>query len=133
MAFRNPQSAMAGPVALFCGWRSGEPWGLRVPAGSAWMGEFGRTPKHGPKGGRDHYAQAFSSVLLGGGIKGGQVIGRTDKFGASVEDRRVSPADFFATIYQLLGIDPKKEHQASGGRPIRIAKEGARPIGELLP
>jgi hypothetical protein len=97
-----------------------------------WMGEFGRTPKHGPKGGRDHYAPAFSSVLVGGGIKGGQVIGRTDKLAATVEDRRVSPADFFATIYQLLGIDPNKEHQASGGRPIRIAKEGAKPIEELL-
>ena len=97
-----------------------------------WMGEFGRTPKHGPKGGRDHYAQAFSSVLLGGGIKGGQVIGRTDKLGATVEDRRVSPADFFATVYKLLGIDPNKEHQASGGRPIRIAREGAKPIDELM-
>jgi hypothetical protein len=97
-----------------------------------WMGEFGRTPKHGPKGGRDHYAQAFSSVLLGGGIKGGQVIGRTDKLGATVEDRRVTPADFFATIYRILGIDPNKEHQASGGRPIRVVKEGAQPIEELL-
>jgi uncharacterized protein (DUF1501 family) len=98
-----------------------------------WMGEFGRTPRHGPKGGRDHYAQAFSTLLLGGGIKGGQVIGRTDKLGATVEDRRVSPADFFATVYKLLGIDPKKEHQASGGRPIRIAREGAKPIEELIP
>jgi uncharacterized protein (DUF1501 family) len=97
-----------------------------------WMGEFGRTPKHGPKGGRDHYAQAFSSVLLGGGIQGGQVIGRTDKFGATVEDRRITPADFFATVYKILGIDPNKEHQSSGGRPIRIAKEGAKPIKELL-
>jgi uncharacterized protein (DUF1501 family) len=97
-----------------------------------WMGEFGRTPKLGPKGGRDHYAQAFSTVLLGGGIKGGQAIGRTDKLGATVEDRLVSPADFFATIFKVLGIDPNKEHQASGGRPIRIAREGARPIVELL-
>jgi uncharacterized protein (DUF1501 family) len=97
-----------------------------------WTGEFGRTPKLGPKGGRDHYAQAFSTVLLGGGIKGGQIIGRTDKLGATVEDRRVSPADFFATIYKILGIDPNKEHQASGGRPIRIAKEGASPINELM-
>jgi hypothetical protein len=97
-----------------------------------WMGEFGRTPKLGPKGGRDHYAQAFSTVLLGGGIKGGQVVGRTDKLGGTVEDRRVSPADFFATIFKVLGIDPKKEHQASGGRPIRIAKEGAKVIDELV-
>jgi uncharacterized protein (DUF1501 family) len=97
-----------------------------------WMGEFGRTPKLGPKGGRDHYSQAFSTVLFGGGIKGGQVIGRTDKLGATVEERRISPGDFFATIFKILGIDPNKEHQASGGRPIRIAREGAKPIDELM-
>jgi uncharacterized protein (DUF1501 family) len=97
-----------------------------------WTGEFGRTPKYGPKGGRDHYAPAFSSVLLGGGIKGGQVIGRTDALGATVEDRPVSPADFFATIYNVLGIDPHKEHQASNGRPIRLLKDGANPIDELF-
>jgi uncharacterized protein (DUF1501 family) len=97
-----------------------------------WMGEFGRTPKIASKGGRDHYAQAFSTVLFGGGIKGGQVVGKTDKFAATVEERRVSPADFFATIFKVLGIDPKKEHQASGGRPIRIAKEGAKVIDELM-
>jgi uncharacterized protein (DUF1501 family) len=97
-----------------------------------WMGEFGRTPKVSNKGGRDHYAAAFSTVLIGGGIKGGQVIGRTDRLGATVEDRRISPADFFATIYKILGIDPAKEHQASGGRPIRAVKEGARPIAELF-
>jgi hypothetical protein len=97
-----------------------------------WTGEFGRTPKYGPKGGRDHYAAAFSSVLLGGGIKGGQVIGRTDELGATVAARPVSPADFFATIYQLLGVDPQMEHQASNGRPIRIVKDGAKPIDGLL-
>ena len=97
-----------------------------------WMGEFGRTPRLSNKGGRDHYATAFSSVLIGGGIKGGQVIGRTDKLGATVEDRPVSPADFFATVFKILGIDPNKEHQASGGRPIRMVKDGARVIKELM-
>jgi uncharacterized protein (DUF1501 family) len=97
-----------------------------------WMGEFGRTPKLSNKGGRDHYAAAFSSVLIGGGIRGGQVIGRTDEHGATVEDRPVSPADFFATVYKIIGIDPAKEHQASGGRPIRIEKDGARSIDELI-
>jgi uncharacterized protein (DUF1501 family) len=97
-----------------------------------WTGEFGRTPKLSNKGGRDHYSQAFSSLLIGGGIKGGQVVGRTDKLGATVEDQPVSPADFFATIYKLLGIDPNKKHAASGGRPIRMVKEGGKPIAELV-
>jgi hypothetical protein len=98
-----------------------------------WMGEFGRTPRINRGGdGRDHYAQAWSTVLIGGGLRGGQVIGRTDQHGATVEDRLVSAGDFFATVFKILGIDPAKEHQASGGRPIRIVKEGAQPIAELV-
>jgi uncharacterized protein (DUF1501 family) len=96
-----------------------------------WMGEFGRTPKMRSDG-RDHYGQAWSSFLIGGGLRGGQVIGRTDPHGATVEERPVSAGDFFATVFKLLAIDPNKEHQASGGRPIRIVREGARPINELL-
>jgi uncharacterized protein (DUF1501 family) len=95
------------------------------------MGEFGRTPRMRGDG-RDHYAQAWSTVLTGGGLRGGQVIGRTDREGATVEARPVSASDFFATVFRILGIDPSREHQASGGRPIRIVREGARPINELL-
>jgi uncharacterized protein (DUF1501 family) len=100
-----------------------------------WMGEFGRTPKinsRGPKPGRDHYPRAWTSVLLGGGIKGGQVIGRTDKEGATVEERPVSATDFLATVCEALGIDYLKQNVAPNGRPLRIVDKEARPIKELL-
>ncbi len=97
-----------------------------------WMGEFGRTPRINPSGGRDHFARAWSTVLMGGGIKGGQVIGRTDQIGGTVEDRPVSAADFLATICQLLGIGWQKTNDGPGGRTIRITAQGAQPIKELF-
>lgn len=100
-----------------------------------WMGEFGRTPKinsRGAKPGRDHYPRAWSSVLFGGGIPGGQVIGQTDKEGATVVDRPISVLDFLATICAILGIDHNKRNDAPGGRPIRIVDKGANPLKELL-
>ena len=100
-----------------------------------WMGEFGRTPKinsRGPKPGRDHYPRAWSSLLLGGGIKGGQVIGRTDNEGAAVQDRPVSALDFLATVCRVLGIDYNKQNIAPNGRPLRIVDKGAQPIRELI-
>jgi uncharacterized protein DUF1501 len=100
-----------------------------------WMGEFGRTPKinsRGAKPGRDHYPRAWSSVLMGGGIKGGQVIGRTDKEGAVAEERPVSAIDFMATVCRVLGIDYTKQNIAPNGRPLRIVEKGANPIKELF-
>jgi hypothetical protein len=96
-----------------------------------WMGEFGRTPRVKPGGGRDHYARAWSTVLFGGGIRGGQIIGRTDSQGTVVQDRPVSAIDFMATICQILGVDPNRNYQA-GPRPVRIVDRGANPIRELL-
>jgi hypothetical protein len=100
-----------------------------------WMGEFGRTPrinKRGARPGRDHYPRAWSSVLAGGGIQGGQVIGRTDKEGAAVQERPISTTDFLATVCAILGIDYNKQNTTPSNRPIRIVDKGAKPIKELL-
>jgi hypothetical protein len=100
-----------------------------------WMGEFGRTPKinsRGAKPGRDHYPKAWSTVLTGGGIKGGQVVGKTDAEGAAVVERPVSAVDFMATVCQALGIDYTKQNQTPIGRPVRIADKGAQPVKELF-
>jgi hypothetical protein len=97
-----------------------------------WMGEFGRTPNVRPDGGRDHYARAWSTVLAGGGIKGGQVVGKTDSGGATVTDRPISVGEFMATVCRVLGIDYMKEHRTASGRPIRIVEKGASPLDELF-
>jgi uncharacterized protein (DUF1501 family) len=100
-----------------------------------WMGEFGRTPKinsRGDKPGRDHYPRAWSTVLFGGGIKGGQVVSKTDKEGATVVERPVSTIDFMATVCKVLGIDYTKKNQTPIGRPIRIVDKGEEPIKELF-
>ena len=100
-----------------------------------WMGEFGRTPKinsRGEKPGRDHYPRAWTSVMMGGGIKTGQVIGKTDADGASVVDRPISGLDFMATVCQILGIDYTKQNDTPIGRPVRIVDKGANPITELI-
>jgi uncharacterized protein (DUF1501 family) len=96
------------------------------------MGEFGRTPRFGAQGGRDHYARAWSTLLLGGGIRGGQVSGRTDAEGAVVEDRPVSAADFLSTVCEILRIDWTKVYDGPGGRTVRLTDKSAQPIKELL-
>ena len=100
-----------------------------------WMGEFGRTPRINARGaqpGRDHYPRAWSSVMVGGGIRGGQVIGRTDAEAATVVDRPVSTLDFMASVCRILGIDYTKMVQSPIGRPIRIVDRGANPINGLI-
>lgn len=96
-----------------------------------WMGEFGRTPKFKGKG-RDHYAKAWSTMLLGGGAKRGQVIGRTDDVGATVAERPVSCADFMATVCTALGIDPNKEQHLPDGRPLPIVEKGGKCVDEVF-
>jgi hypothetical protein len=86
-----------------------------------WMGEFGRSPQITNDGGRNHWARAWSSVLAGGGIRGGQAVGRTDRSAAEVVDRQISVPDFLATVCTLLQIDFTREYRAPGGdRPIPI-------------
>lgn len=97
-----------------------------------WMGEFGRTPGINPRQGRDHYPRAWSAVLGGAGIRGGQVVGRTGADGMLVEDRPVSTADLLATICLALGLDPKKQNISNVARPIRLVDPNAQPIAEIL-
>jgi hypothetical protein len=93
-----------------------------------WMGEFGRTPQINGQMGRDHYPNAWTTVLAGGGIKGGQVVGKTSRDGTIVEERPVSVRDLLATVCLALGIDPHKQNMSDVGRPIRIVEKGAVPL-----
>ena len=97
-----------------------------------WMGEFGRTPKINPQAGRDHFPAAWSTVLAGGGIKGGQVIGSTGTDGMQAKDRVVSVPDLLATVCKGLGVDPMAQNDSGIGRPIRIVDPKAKAIQELL-
>jgi hypothetical protein len=97
-----------------------------------WMGEFGRTPKISQNAGRDHFPNAWTTVLAGGGIRGGQAVGRTSADGSKVEERPVSVPDFLATVCLALGIDPQAQNISNVGRPIRIADPSAKPITEVL-
>lgn len=95
------------------------------------MGEFGRTPKLNQRGGRDHWPRVFSVVMAGGGVRGGQVIGSSDRVGESPKDDPVTPVDLACTIYTLLGIDPHQELHTSDGRPAPI-NQGGKVISQLL-
>lgn len=89
-----------------------------------WMGEFGRTPKINARGGRDHYPKNFSVALAGGGVKGGQVIGKTDAGGETVIDRPVGVNDLLTTICHALKMNPEQENMSSIGRPIKVVDGG---------
>jgi len=93
--------------------------------------EFGRTPRINQLLGRDHWPNAFSILMAGGGVKGGQVIGATDKQAAEVADRPVTPQDMAATILHVLGIDHKTVLHTPLGRPVPLV-EGGRPVMELF-
>ena len=89
------------------------------------MGEFGRTPKINENEGRDHYPQAWSAVLAGGGVKGGIAHGKTDAAGGKVVEHPTSVSDLFATIVTLLGVAPDKSFGTPSGRPISITENGS--------
>jgi hypothetical protein len=89
-----------------------------------WMGEFGRTPRVNLTAGRDHFPTAFNLALAGCGVRGGQVIGATDKLGTAIAERPVTVPDLFCTFCRALGIDPRHENQSNVGRPLRIVEEG---------
>ena len=95
------------------------------------MGEFGRTPKINPMAGRDHHGRANSIILAGGGVRGGQVIGRTDRQGDLPDEHPITPSDLAATVFTLLGIDPEMKLLSPDQQPIRLVDQG-RCISELL-
>lgn len=95
------------------------------------MGEFGRTPKLNTRGGRDHWPRVFSVAMAGGGIRGGQVVGSSDRHGESPKESPVTPNDLAATVYTCLGLDPAREMTTSDGRPVKISRDG-KPITALL-
>lgn len=89
------------------------------------LGEFGRTPRiseltPGAVPGRDHWPAVFPAVFAGGGVAGGQVIGKSDKLGAYSVTRTFGPPDLAATVYRALGVDPDVELRDRLGRPLRL-------------
>jgi Protein of unknown function (DUF1501) len=86
------------------------------------MAEFGRSPRLNGAGGRDHWGPVFSVALAGGGVRGGQVYGSSDKLGAHPKDGRVLPQDLTATVLHCLGYEPDTEIRDSLGRPIPASR-----------
>jgi uncharacterized protein (DUF1501 family) len=105
-------------------------------------GEFGRTPKMNDGGnggpprsmgtpGRDHWGNAMFCLMGGGGVKGGRIVGSTDAKGERPKDNPVTPCNIHATIYEVLGIDPKLQLLDPSGRPVNVIEEPT-PIKELF-
>ncbi len=93
--------------------------------------EFGRSPKiTRSNSGREHWPECYSVLFAGGGIKGGQVYGKSDKIAGRPAENPVTPADFVATIYHCLGIDPTGEIHDQANRPIALSK--GEPIAALV-
>ncbi len=87
-----------------------------------WMGEFGRSPKINAAAGRDHWGYVYSVALAGGGVRGGQVLGASDKLGGHPKEGRASPADLTATIFHALGYAPNTEYHDRFGRPLPLSR-----------
>lgn len=96
------------------------------------QGEFGRTPKINGQSGRDHWPSSWSVVLAGGGIRGGQVIGKTSADGTQVESEPTRTPDLIATVVSAIGLDPRKQNMSNVSRPIRLADPAGKPIEALL-
>src|SRR5262249_786932 len=96
-----------------------------------WMGEFGRTPRINQNGGRDHWPRSWSVVMGGGGLKGGQVGGATDKDGVDVVGPEGGVLGLMAPMCKGMGIDPKTHYTTPRGRPMKVV-DGGQPIKELI-
>jgi uncharacterized protein (DUF1501 family) len=103
-----------------------------------WTGEFGRTPRVGQRNsdagagadGRDHWPNCFTSILAGGGAKGGMIYGKSDKHAAYPAADPVAPADLIATVYHLLGVPERQTVPDLSGRPVFIRP--GRVVSELI-
>jgi hypothetical protein len=91
------------------------------------LAEFGRTPRFNARAGRDHWGYVFSVAMAGGGIRGGQVYGASDRIGGHPREGRVLPQDLTATIFHCLGYSPHTEVHDTLGRPIAISR------GQVIP
>lgn len=96
------------------------------------LAEFGRTPRVNPAGGRDHWPQCFTTYFAGGGVQGGQAIGRSDPIGAVPAERPVDPGQIVATIFHSLGFDVESHLPGPAGRPFPLVDFGKREIHELF-
>lgn len=96
------------------------------------LGEFGRTPKVNPAGGRDHHPGVWTILMSGGPLQPGRVIGESDELGYAPKSRPVTPAEVAATLYRGLGLDPHQELPGPQGRPIPLVDYNVKPIGELF-
>jgi len=96
----------------------------------AWTGEFGRTPKINGNAGRDHWGRVYSTVLAGGGVRGGQAYGKSDSQGGTPADNPVHVSDFFATMYHALGYGPETRVTDPAGRPHYIVE--GKPVRDLF-
>ena len=96
------------------------------------LSEFGRTPRINDNAGRDHHARCFSCFMAGGGIKGGQVIGKSDEDAMRPAERPVNPHDLHATVCHAMGIDYEKKVETRLLRPMPLVSEGAKPVLELF-
>jgi hypothetical protein len=96
------------------------------------MGEFGRTPKVNPAGGRDHHPGVWAILIGGGPIRGGRVVGESDALGYIPKTRPVTPGEVAATIYQGLGLDVHRELPGPQNRPLPLVEFGVKPIKELF-
>ncbi len=90
-----------------------------------WLGEFGRTPRINDNDGRDHHTTGWSAVVAGGGTRGGQVIGSTNKNGTQVVSGAVGVPDLFASLCFALAINADEENYSRSGRPIRVVDDGS--------
>jgi hypothetical protein len=130
----NFEAVKALSAELDAGWASLladlEERGLSDLTTIVWMGEFGRTPQINGAAGRDHFPKAWTCVLAGGGIAGGQAYGRTSANGMEVEEGEVGVTDVLATLCTALGVPPETENTSETGRPIKIVDGTA--IDKLL-